>query len=92
MVVDFHDTNYFGDNMCIIGTGNVDHQQLVDLSEKYFHTLPKKAPRKINNIDKPVFIPALLFIRDDEMVNSNVGVFYDAPGWKHEDFYSFLLM
>ena len=26
------------------------------------------------------------------MVNSNVGVFYDAPSWKHEDFYSFLLM
>lgn len=33
-----------------------------------------------------------MFIRDDEMVNSNVGVFYDAPSWKHEDFYSFLLL
>ena len=25
MVVDFHSTNYYGENMCIIGTGNVDH-------------------------------------------------------------------
>ena len=39
-----------------------------------------------------MYIPALLFIRDDEMINSNVGVFYDAPGWKHQDFYSFLLL
>ena len=33
-----------------------------------------------------------MFIRDDEMVNSNVGVFYDAPDWKHPDFYSFHLL
>ena len=31
-------------------------------------------------------------IRDDEMYNSSVGVFYDAPHWKHPDFYSFLLL
>lgn len=31
-------------------------------------------------------------MRDDEMINSNVGVFYNAPGWKDSDFYSFLLL
>jgi len=31
-------------------------------------------------------------MRDDEMVNSNVGVFYDAPGLKDEDYVSFLLL
>jgi processing peptidase subunit beta len=31
-------------------------------------------------------------IRDDEMYNSNVGVFYDAPSVKHPDYYAFLLM
>ncbi|MFN7880904.1 MAG: hypothetical protein ACK5NI_00160 [bacterium] len=31
-------------------------------------------------------------IRDDEMYNSNVGVFYDAPSVKHQDYYSFLLL
>jgi len=31
-------------------------------------------------------------IRDDEMINSSIGVFYDAPNWNHEDFYSFLLL
>jgi predicted Zn-dependent peptidase len=32
-VVDFHETNYFGENMVIVGTGDVDHQMLVDLAE-----------------------------------------------------------
>ena len=31
-------------------------------------------------------------IRDDEMINSNVGVFYDAPKYGHEDYYAFLLL
>ena len=31
-------------------------------------------------------------IRDDEMYNANVGVFYDAPSIKHPDYYSFLLL
>ena len=32
-----------------------------------------------------------MFVRDDEMINSNVGIFFDAPGWAHEDYYGFLL-
>ena len=31
-------------------------------------------------------------IRDDEMVNANVGVFYDAPGYKDPDFFAFTLL
>lgn len=31
-------------------------------------------------------------MRDDEMYNSNVAVFFDAPGRKDPDYYSFLLM
>jgi len=46
----------------------------------------------MNNLEKAVFNPGLLMIRDDEMINSSIGVFYDAPSWKHEDFYSFLLL
>jgi processing peptidase subunit beta len=31
-------------------------------------------------------------MRDDEMINSNIGVFYDAPGYRHEDHFAFKLM
>lgn len=33
-----------------------------------------------------------MFMRDDELYNSSVGVFYDAPHWSHEDYYSFMLL
>ena len=33
-----------------------------------------------------------MFMRDDELYNSAVGVFYEAPSWYHEDYYAFLLL
>lgn len=54
--------------------------------------MPRKSNRPLLNVDKAIFNPGLLMIRDDEMINSSVGVFYDAPSWHHKDFYSFLLM
>eukprot|EP00347_Sterkiella_histriomuscorum_P022409 403338596 len=92
MVVDFQQTNYYGENMVIVGTGNVNHQQLVELSEKNFNSVPRKAPKAINNTHKPEFHTSHLYMRDDEMMNSNVGVFYNAPSWRDNDFYSFLLL
>lgn len=57
-----------------------------------FSSLPTKTDIPTANTDKAIYIPALLFIRDDEMYNSNVGIFYDAPSIKHEDYYAFLLL
>ena len=33
MVVDFHRRNYYGENLVVVGTGAINHQQLVDLVE-----------------------------------------------------------
>ena len=92
MIMDFHQRNYFGENMVIVGAGAIGHDQLVDLVEQHFSSLPRTAPLPMLNTEKAVFNPGLLMIRDDEMLNSSIGVFYDAPSWKHEDFYSFLLL
>ncbi|TNV80358.1 hypothetical protein FGO68_gene11189 [Halteria grandinella] len=92
MIIDFHTANYYGDNMVVVATGNVNHDEVVEHVEKHFHTLKKKSVKPRANSERPVYNPGLLFIRDDEMINSNVGVFYDAPSWKDKDFYSFLLM
>lgn len=45
MVVDFHATNYHGENMVIVGTGAVEHQQLVDLAEQHFGNMPRKGSK-----------------------------------------------
>lgn len=33
-----------------------------------------------------------MFMRDDNLYNASVGVFYDAPDWKHEDYYAFMIL
>ena len=88
----FHTTHYFGDNIVVVGAGNINHDEFVAQVSGAFQSLPKQTAGKINNTERPIFIPALLFVRDDEMVNSNVGVFYDAPSIKDPDYYSFLLL
>jgi len=91
-VRDFHAANYYGDNIVVVATGDVSHEQIVDAAEQAFSSLPKSTSVPTANSERPIYIPALLFARDDEMVNSNVAVFYDAPGIKHEDFTAFYLM
>ena len=85
-------TNYFGDNLVIVGTGNINHEEFVGQVNNAFHSVSKTATATQPNSDKCVYVPALMFIRDDEMYNSNIGVFYDAPSIKHQDYYAFLLL
>jgi predicted Zn-dependent peptidase len=89
---DYLSTNFFGDNLVVIGVGNINHEEFVNQVNQSFQNVPKQTANKIKNKERPIYIPALLFIRDDEMVNSNVGVFYDAPSIKDPDYYSFLLL
>lgn len=88
----FHNDNYHGENIVIVGSGNVNHQDLVDMVERSFSSLPRNSGAKVNNTEKPIYSPTMLMMRDDEMINSNVGVFYDAPGMKDPDYYAFQLL
>lgn len=70
MIVDFHNRMYYGENMMVVGTGNIDHDQLVDLTEQHFGRLQKtNGGIEILNMDKPKFNPGLLYVRDDQMQN-----------------------
>ena len=85
----FRERNWTGENIVIVGTGDVNHDELVDLVESHFGSIQRSADRSFGNAP---FTPALLFARDDEMINSNVGVFYDAPTATHPDYWSFQLL
>lgn len=76
----------------MVGAGNINHEEFVAQVEKNFSNLPKSTTQATKNKEKAVFTPALLYIRDDEMYNSNVAVFYDAPSVKDPDYYAFLLL
>lgn len=88
----FYAANYYGDNIVVVATGAVNHDQIVDAVEQNFSSLQKSTSIPRSNGHRPIYTPSLLMLRDDEMVNSNVGVFYDAPGVNHEDYFAFRLM
>ena len=93
MIVGFHKRMYYGENMTIIGTGNVEHQMVVDLAEKHFGKLQRtNGGVETLNMETPKFKPGLLYVRDDEMQMQSLGVFYNAPSWKDPDFFAFLLV
>jgi len=89
---DFHAAHYFGDNVVVVATGDVNHDAVVEAVQNHFSSMPKSTDVKITGTEKPIYNPAILFMRDDEMVNANIGVFYDAPSVKDEDYFSFLLL
>jgi len=92
MLNQYRAANFTGENIVIVGTGNVDHDVFVKLVDQAFGTIQDKASTDQANSDPCVYVPALLMMRDDEMYNANVGVFYDAPTVNHEDYYSFQLL
>lgn len=94
MVKEYHATNYIGPNIVVVGAGNVNHEHLTELAEKYFGGLPNKSPTGIEprNTEKPNFTPSILSMKDEELPNLNVGVFFEAPGWFNPDYYPFLVL
>jgi mitochondrial-processing peptidase subunit beta len=94
MVREYHATNYVGKNLVIVGTGNINHKQFVDMVANNFGTLNKNQPQGLEkkNTHKPIYTPSLMYMRDDELYNVGVGVFYEAPSWLHEDYYAMMLL
>ena len=92
MLQAFRAANYTGENIVIVGTGAVDHDAFVDQVSEAFGALQQSTDEAQVNSDACIYTPALLMMRDDEMYNANVGVFYDAPSVNHEDYYSFQLL
>jgi len=89
MVREFHRRYYNAKNMCIVATGNIDTDKFRQLAKKYFTFIPNM-PNK-NPIEQPnaKYYQNMCVIRDDSKEFSNVAVFYEAPSWRHEDYFAF---
>lgn len=92
MLQAFRAANYTGENIVIVGTGAVDHDAFVDQVSEAFGALQQSTGEAQVNSDACIYTPALLMMRDDEMYNANVGVFFDAPSVNDQDYYQFQLL
>lgn len=63
MIVGFHQRMYFGENMVVVGTGNIEHQQLCDLVETHFGNLQRtNGGVDILNLQTPKFTPGMVYV------------------------------
>ncbi|CAG8604143.1 13331_t:CDS:2 [Ambispora leptoticha] len=86
--------NYTSDRMVLVGTGGVDHDELVKLAEKHFSSLPTSpdptslgAPRG----EKPPFTGSEVRVRNDELPQAHIAIAVEGVGWTSPDYYPLLV-
>jgi len=50
-ILDFHSTHYNGSNIIVVGAGDINHDQLCELTQKYFGNLSDKPAKAYKNSD-----------------------------------------
>ena len=48
-VREFHSNHFVGDNIVVVGAGNINHEEFVDQVNQHFSTLQKQTSAKIKN-------------------------------------------
>jgi processing peptidase subunit beta len=88
-------TNYTSDRMVLVGTGGVDHNELVKLAEKHFSSLPVSAnpiPLGRQAHPKTAFVGSEVRVRDDDMPTANIAIAVEGVGWSSPDYFPMMVM
>ncbi|KDQ62146.1 hypothetical protein JAAARDRAFT_189512 [Jaapia argillacea MUCL 33604] len=88
-------TNYTADRMVLVGTGGVDHAELVKLAEQHFSTLPVSAkPIPLGRAAHPrtKFYGSEVRIRNDEMPTAHIAIAVEGVSWSSPDYFPMLVM
>ncbi|KAF1831311.1 hypothetical protein BDW02DRAFT_572154 [Decorospora gaudefroyi] len=90
-------TNYTADRMVLVGAGGIPHEQLVDLAEKYFASLPSEphdySSKSIAAEQKarPDFVGSEVRLRDDTMGTANIAIAVEGVSWSDPDYFTALV-
>jgi predicted Zn-dependent peptidase len=76
---------YTAENMIIAAVGNVEHEQVRDLVERYFGTVPREGTPIV---DRPPQVVPQIVIRNKELEQSHVCLGTSAYRQDHEDRYA----
>ena len=81
--------------MVLVGTGAVDHQELVSLAEKHFSSLPVSPnPIPLGRLSHPKteFIGSEVRVRNDELSTAHIAIAVEGVGWSSPDYFPMLVM
>lgn len=88
-LIKYVETYYTGPRMVLVGTGGVDHDQLVAAAEKAFGSVPSED--KTPAVSAPEFHGSELRFRDDAEATAKFTVAVEGVSWSDPDFYSMLV-
>ncbi|RHZ46311.1 hypothetical protein Glove_627g16 [Diversispora epigaea] len=92
-LIDYIAKNYTADHMVLVGTGGVDHDELLKLAEKHFGSLPT-SPNALNLghfVEKPPFTGSEIRVRNDELPQAHIALAVESVGWTSPDYYPMLV-
>lgn len=81
--------------MVLVGTGGVDHEELVKLAEKHFSSLPVSPnPIPLGRLAHPKtdFVGAEVRVRNDELPAAHIAIAVEGVGWSSPDYYPMMVM
>ena len=81
--------------MVLVGTGGVDHEQLVKYAEQHFAKLPVSPnPIPLGRLSHPKtkFVGSEVRIRDDDLPTAHVAIAVEGVGWSSPDYFPMLVM
>ena len=81
--------------MVLVGTGGVDHEQLVKHAEQHFANLPVSPnPIPLGRLSHPKtdFVGSEVRIRDDTLPTAHVAIAVEGVGWSSPDYFPMLVM
>ncbi|KAG6844442.1 hypothetical protein H0H87_006896 [Tephrocybe sp. NHM501043] len=88
-------TNYTADRMVLVGSGGVEHSELVKLAEKHFAALPVSSnPIPLGRLSHPktTFVGSEVRIRNDELPTANIAIAVEGVGWSSPDYFPMMVM
>ncbi|CAG8541191.1 1681_t:CDS:2 [Paraglomus occultum] len=92
-LVNYIAENYTADRMVLVGTGGIDHEELVKLADKHFSGLSGKSsdPLTAKHGEAPKFTGSEVRIRNDELPQAHIALAVEGVGWTSPDYYPLLV-
>jgi len=80
--------------MVLVGSGGVEHNDLVKLAEQHFGGLSGSttSPLSISTEKKTDFVGSDVRVRDDTTNTANIAIAVEGVGWNSPDYYPMLVM
>lgn len=78
--------------MVLVGTGGVDHDELIRLADHHFKSL-SASPNALKShyVEKPPFTGSEIRVRNDELPQAHIALAVESVGWTSPDYYPMLV-